>query len=79
METPEKEELCTWQYGKIVELLESYLGYFCYVLGGILGNFDLKNGFGCKLASVVPKKLTKKINYFNLSLGMGFDYSKTPY
>ena len=38
-------------------------------------NFDLKNGIGYKLASVGPRKLIKKINYFILSIGMGFDYS----
>ena len=43
-----------------------------------LGKFDLKNGIGCKLASVGPRKLIKKINNFILSLGMGFYYSNTP-
>ena len=43
-----------------------------------MGNFDHINGIGCKLASVGPRKLIKKINYFILSIGMGFDYSNTP-
>ena len=40
-----------------------------------MGNFYTKNGIGYKLASVGPRKLIKNINYFILSLGMGFDYS----
>ena len=54
---------------------ESYPKYFQSARGGILGNFDHINGIGCKLASVVPRKLIKKIKCFLLSIGMGFDYS----
>ena len=51
--------------------------YFQSARGGIFGKFEFINGIGYKLAIVGSRKLIKKINYFILSIGMGFDYSKT--
>ena len=50
--------------------------YFKGTHVGILGMFDHKNASGCQLASVGPRKLTKMIKFYILSMGMGFDYSK---
>ena len=56
-------------------MVEYYPNSFQSTPGGSFGNFDHINVSGCKLASVGPRKLIKKINYFILSIGMRFDYS----
>ena len=59
----------TRKYAKLSKLYpESYEGS----LGGSLGNFWPNGASGCQLASVGPRKLIKMINYFILSMGMGF-------
>ena len=45
--------------------------------GGIFGIFYHKNDSGGQLASVLPRKLFRRINYLILCMGMGFDYSNT--
>ena len=56
-------------------MAESYPKYFQSAPAIIFGKFDHRNGIGYKLSSVGPRKLIKKVNYFILSIGMGFDYS----
>ena len=51
---------------------EYYPESFQSAPGGIFGIFDHKNDSGCQLASVGPRKLIKKINYFILSMGICF-------
>ena len=41
--------------------------------------FDHKNASGCQLASVGPRKLTKMIKFYIRRMGIGFDYSNSPY
>ena len=60
-------------------LSKYYLEYFQSTLGSSFGNFDQKEASGCHLASVGPRKLTKMIKFYILSMGMGFDYSNIPY
>ena len=54
---------------------ESYPESFQSTLRGSFGKFDHRNGSGCKLTTLGPRKLIKKINYCILSIGMCFDYS----
>ena len=56
----------------IENLSESLLEEFLAILA-------TKNASGCQLASVGPRNLTKMIKFYIVSMGMGFDYSNTPY
>ena len=66
--------MCTLPDG----FLKSDPKYFQSTPGGNLGKFDQKNASGWQLASVGPRKLTKMIKYYILSVRMDFDYSNAP-
>ena len=72
METLDKVQLRTFQYGMTAEFPEYYPKYFESVPRIILGKSYNRNGIGGKLASVGPRKLIKKINYCILCIGKGF-------
>ena len=78
METMDKEVMYSFYSGQSVgwkniiqDLSNSLHQEF---LASLTSKMELGQTSQCK-----TQELIKKINYFILSLGMGFDYSKTPY